>query len=135
MKSKLPALIALLAASWITLASPAQAADLSGAWATDASVCNKVFVKKDGVISFAQDSDQYGGGFVMEGNRIRGQMQNCTVKARKEDGNVIHMIAACASDIMTSNVQFSAKIIDDNTIARIFPEMPEFTLNYSRCSM
>jgi hypothetical protein len=135
MRSKLPALITLLAASWITLASPAQAADLSGAWATDASVCNKVFVKKDGAISFQQDSDQYGGGFVMEGNRVRGQMQSCTIKARKEDGNVIHMIAACASDIMASNVQFSAKIIDDNTIARIFPGMPEFTLNYSRCSM
>ena len=135
MISKLPALITLMAASCITLGSPAQAADLNGAWATDASVCNKVFVKKDGVISLAQDSDQYGGGFIMEGNRVRGQMQSCTIKARKEDGNVIHMIAACASDIMTSNVQFSAKIIDDNNIARIFPGMPEFTLNYARCSM
>jgi hypothetical protein len=135
MISKLPALITILAASWITLASPAQAADLNGSWATDASVCNKVFVKKDGAISFQQDSDQYGGGFIMEGNRVRGQMQSCTIKARKEDGNVIHMIAACASDIMASNVQFSAKIIDDNTIARIFPGMPELSMNYSRCLM
>jgi len=136
MISKLPALITLLAASWITLASPAQAADLSGAWATDASVCNKVFVKKDGAISFQQDSDQYGGGFVMEGNRVRGQMQTCTIKARKEDGNVIHLLAACASDIMTSNLQFSARVIDDNTIARIFPGMPdELNIKYSRCLM
>ena len=135
MTSKLLTLITLLGASWITLGSPAQAADLNGSWATDASVCNKVFVKKDGVISFAQDSDQYGGGFIMEGNRVRGQMQTCTIKTRKEDGNVIHMIAACASDIMASNVQFSAKIIDDNTIARIFPGMPELSMNYYRCSM
>jgi hypothetical protein len=136
MISKLPALITLLAASWITLASPALAADLSGAWATDASVCNKVFVKKDGAISFQQDSDQYGGGFVMEGNRVRGQMQTCNIKARKEDGNVIHLLAACASDIMTSNMQFSARIIDDNTIARIFPGMPdELNIKYSRCAM
>ena len=62
-------------------------------------------------------------------------MQNCTIKAQKENGDVIHMIAACANDIMASNVQFSAKIIDNNTIARIFPDMPEFTINYSRCPM
>lgn len=133
---KQPALITILAVSWITLASPAQAADLNGSWATDASVCNKVFIKKEGAISFQQDSDQYGGGFIMEGNRVRGQMQTCTIKARKEDGNVIHMIAACASDIMASNVQFSARVIDDNTIARIFPGMPEeLEISYSRCSM
>ena len=60
-------------------------------------------------------------------------MQTCTISRRKEEGNVIHMVAKCADDIMTSNAQFSAKIIDDNTIARIFPGMPEFTLSYSRC--
>ncbi len=135
MISKLPALITILTASWVMLGSPAQAADLSGPWATDASACNKVFIKKDGAISFQPDSDQYGGGFIMEGNRVRGQMQSCTIKTRKEDGDVIHMIAACASDIMASNVQFSAKIIDDNTIARIFPGMPELSMKYSRCSM
>ena len=32
------------------------------------------------------------------------------------------MIAKCADDIMTSNVQFSAKIVDDNTIARVSRE-------------
>jgi hypothetical protein len=62
-------------------------------------------------------------------------MQTCTINRRKVEGNVIHMVAKCADDIMTSNVQFSAKIIDDNTIARIFPGMPEFTLSYSRCPM
>jgi hypothetical protein len=43
------------------------------------------------------------------------------------------MIDACATDIMTSNIQFSARVIDDNTIARIFPGMPEFSISYSRC--
>ena len=62
-------------------------------------------------------------------------MQTCTIDRRKEDGSVIHMVARCANDIMASNVQFSAKIIDDNTIARIFPGMPEFTISYPRCPM
>jgi hypothetical protein len=134
MKIKLPTLIAICAANWLTFGSPALATDLNGSWATDASVCNKVFVKNGDTISFARDSDQYGGGFILEGNKVRGQLQTCAIKTRKEDGNVIHFIAACASDIMASNVQFSAKIIDDNTIARIFPGMgDELNMKYSRC--
>jgi hypothetical protein len=133
MKSRVLALVSALAASWTVLGTPAKAFELNGSWATDRSACSQVFIKKDGAISFRQDSDQYGSGFIVEGDRIRGQMQTCTINRRKEDGNVIHMVAICANDIMASNVQFSAKIIDDNTIARIFPGMPEFTLSYSRC--
>lgn len=121
--------------SWIIGGVPVKASDITGYWATDPSSCSKVFVKKDGAVSFRQDSDQYGSGFILEADRIRGQMSTCTINRRKEEGNVIHMIAKCADDIMTSNVQLSAKIIDDNTIARIFPGMPELTLNYSRCPM
>ncbi len=135
MKIKLPILVAACATSWLALFNPAHATDLNGSWATDGSACGKVFVKNGGAISFQKDSDQFGGGFIMEGNKVRGQMQTCTIKTRKEDGNVIHMIAACASDIMASNIQFSAKVIDDNTIARIFPGMPELSMNFSRCPM
>ncbi len=135
MTIKLPALFVTWAVCSMALFTPAHATDLNGSWATDASACSKVFVKKGDAITFQPDSDQFGGGFIMEGNKVRGQMQTCTVKTRKEDGNVIHMIAACASDIMASNVQFSAKVIDDNTIARIFPGMPELSINFSRCLM
>ncbi|MET3907806.1 hypothetical protein ABID59_002147 [Bradyrhizobium sp. S3.3.6] len=135
MKPRACVLIPILVASWIALEVPANALEVNGPWATSPSSCGQVFIKKDGAISFRQDSDQYGGGFILEGDKIRGQMQTCTINRRREDGNVVHMIAKCADDIMTSNVQFSAKIIDENTIARIFPGMPEFTLSYSRCPM
>jgi hypothetical protein len=126
--------LALVVASWAVLGNAAHAIDLNGAWATDSSVCSKVFVRKGDAISFAPESDQFGGGLIFDGNKIRGQMGACTIKARKEDGSTVHFIAACASDIMASNVQLSAKIIDDNTIARIFPGMgDELNLNYSRC--
>jgi len=134
MKIKRPTLVTICAASWAAFGSPALATDLNGSWATDASVCNKVFVKKGDTISFVQDSDQYGGGFILEGNKVRGQMQTCTIRTRKEDGNMVHFLAACASDIMASNIQFSARVIDDNTIARIFPGMgDELSIKYSRC--
>jgi hypothetical protein len=136
MKSRLLMLAAVVAASGMAISGPARAIDLNGPWATDASVCSKVFVKKGGATAFQPDSDQYGGGFIVEGNKVRGQMQTCTIKARKEDGNVVHMLAACASDIMASNLQFSAKVIDANTIARFFPGLPdELSIKYSRCTM
>jgi hypothetical protein len=135
MKPRARGLVPTLAAGLIALGASANASEITGSWATSPSSCGQVFVKKDGAISFRQDSDKYGGGFILEGEKIRGQMQSCTISRRKQDGNVIHMIAKCADDIMTSNVQFSAKVIDDNTIARIFPGMPEFTLSYSRCPM
>jgi hypothetical protein len=135
MKSRVLALILGLATSWIGIGTSAKAFEFNGSWATAPSACGQVFIKKDGVISFRQDSEQHGSGFILESDRVRGQMQTCTINRRKLEGNVIHMIAKCADDIMTSNVQFSAKIIDDNTIARIFPGMPEFTLSFSRCPM
>jgi hypothetical protein len=135
MKLRKFAAVSALSFSWIASVSTVNALELNGSWATASSACGKVFIKKDGAISFRQDSDQYGGGFILEGDRIRGQMQTCTITRRKEEGNVVHMVAKCADDIVTSNVQLSAKVIDDNTIARIFPGMPEFTLSYSRCPM
>ena len=130
---KMLALGLSLVFSGLTLGASAKAFEFDGSWSTSLSACSKVFEKKNGAISFRQDSDQYGGGFIVEGSKIRGQMQSCNITRRKEDGNIVYLIAHCADDIMTSNVQFSAKIIDENSIARIFPGMPEFTLNYSRC--
>jgi hypothetical protein len=45
--------LAFLAAGSLSL--PAYAADISGSWASDASVCSKVFVKQGAKISFATD--------------------------------------------------------------------------------
>lgn len=122
--SRVSVLITLLAAACIIPQSSIYAADLNGAWATDASSCSKVFVKKGNVVSFQQDSDQYGGGFILEGDKVRGQMQTCNIKVRKQDGSAIHILAACATDIMASNVQLSARIVDDNTIRRFFRACP-----------
>jgi hypothetical protein len=124
----------LLSAALVFSCLPALAFDLSGAWTTDASVCQKMFVRKDGNIAFRPDSDQYGGGFIVDGNRIRGQATRCEIKSRKEGAGIIHLIASCSTDIMLSNMQFSMKIVDDNSIVRLFPEMPDLSLPYARCS-
>jgi hypothetical protein len=117
------------------LDSPCYAVDLTGAWATDASVCDKVFVKTGNQISFRPDSELYGGGFIIEGDGIRGQSAKCKIKSRKEAGMVTHLIASCATEIMLSSIQFSLKTVDENKIIRLFPEMPDMEIPYARCSM
>src|SRR5262245_9259338 len=131
--SKLLAHTVIVCAGCIVFGRPAAAIDLTGVWATDAAACDKVFAKKGNTVSFKQDSDMYGGGFIVDGQRIRGRMATCTIKTRKEDGDVIHMLAACATDIMLSNMQFSVKVLDDNKISRIFPGIEDMSLNYYRC--
>jgi hypothetical protein len=119
------------AALWVV---PASAIDLSGAWATEASQCAKVFKKKGKQVVFADPSDLYGNGFVIEDTRIRGKTARCTIKSRNEDGTTLNLLAACATDIMLSSVQFSLKVLDDNKISRVFPGMPGLETTYYRCT-
>ena len=125
-----------LAAGILTgAASSAQAVDLSGAWATQLDDCSKVFVRKGRAnqIGFTSASDQHGGGFIVEADRLRGKTASCKIKSRKEDGQTVNIIAACATDIMLSNVQFSLKLIEPGKLLRTFPGMQEIEINYYRC--
>lgn len=115
----------------------AHAIDLSGAWATNADQCSRVFVRKGRAnqVGFTPLSEQHGGGFIVEANRLRGKFANCTIKSRKEDGQTINILAGCATDIMLSNVQFSLKVLEPNRILRMFPGMQDIEISYYRCSV
>ena len=113
----------------------ASAADLTGVWATDASACNRIFVKSGTNISFAGDSDAFGGGFIIEGKLIRGKMQTCNIKLIKEDGAVTHYVASCTDDVSFGIVQFSLKIENDSKITRLFDGIPELATSYFRCTL
>lgn len=115
---------------------PAQAAafDISGAWATDAGLCSQVFTKKGNEVVFAELSDLYGSGFIIEGNRISGKNGRCMITSRKQDDDNIELAAACATSVMTQNLKFGFTIIDDNSLSRLFPDIPGMTLKYVRCT-
>ncbi len=131
--------LAIAIAAGSTLLSPHEvnAFDLAGAWATSADQCSKVFARKGRAkqISFANFSGAYGGGFIAETNRLRGKFESCAVKSRKESGQTINLVVACASGIMLSNVQVFLKVIDDNTISREFPGMEGMEVKYHRCEI
>jgi len=126
--------IACLAAVLLQ-ATAAAAVDLNGAWASDSSVCGKIFQVKNKVTSIRRDSDLYGSGFIVDGSQLRGKVAKCTVKSRKEDGQVVHLIAVCSTDIALSTVQFSLRADSENQLTRIFPGLPEMSVSYMRCHL
>jgi hypothetical protein len=128
----------IIAAGFFPL-SPQQvnAFELTGAWATSADQCGKVFARKGRAnqVSFTNFSGVYGGGFIAEANRLRGKFENCLIKSKKESGQTVNLVVACASGIMLSNVQFFLKVIDDDTISREFPGMEGMEVKYHRCKI
>jgi hypothetical protein len=127
------AAVLVLNSGFAALAATAMAGDLQGAWATNDENCRKVFVDRGNQTVLSEDSDLYGGGFVIDGNRITGKMARCTIKSRKQDGDTVHLLAACATDIMFSSTQFSLKLNADGRLTRLFPGMDEIQINYHRC--
>ena len=130
---KLAGSAALLLGSLLVMAGRADAFDLNGAWASDADQCAKVFARQGGRPGFTEMSDVYGGGFIIDGDQIIGKFARCRIKARKDDGMNVNLIAACATDIMLSSVQFSLKALDANSVARLFPGIEEMEIRYHRC--
>ncbi|MBR1157229.1 hypothetical protein [Bradyrhizobium sp. JYMT SZCCT0428] len=117
----------------LIVASAAQSRDLTGAWVTDAGACKKIFTGSGAKLAFAKDADVYGSGFVYEKNRLRGKIATCLIKTPKEDGDVLHLIASCSTDVALATVQFSLKIDNENKITRLFPGMQELKTEYFRC--
>jgi hypothetical protein len=111
----------------------ANAFELTGAWATSADQCTKVFVRQGAKLGFAEMSDIFGGGFIVDGNEIIGKFARCRIKTKKESGANINLIAACASDIMLSTVQFNLKELDANSLVRLFPGIEDMEIRYHRC--
>jgi hypothetical protein len=128
---------AISAGAALPLSRNAEAFDLVGAWAASADQCTKVFARKgrDNKVNFTNFSGVYGGGFVAEADRLRGKFENCKIKSRKEGDRTLNLVAACASGIMLSNVQFFLKVIDDNTVSREFPGIEGMEVKYYRCQI
>jgi hypothetical protein len=131
--------LATAIAAGSALLSPhrANAFTLAGAWATSADQCSKVFVRKGRAnqVGFAGFPGVYGGGFIAEASRLRGKFESCSIKSRKESGQTINLVVACASSMMLSKVQFFLKVLDDNTISREFPGMDGMEMKYHRCQI
>jgi len=126
-------MLAALLVDGMSYAAYAGGFDFDGEWATDAAVCSKIFVRNNNGVSISRDSDLYGSGFIVDGDKIRGKMAACTIKARKEDEKTLNMVAVCSSDIALSTVQFMLRIEDNDKVTRMYPGIPELGVSYVRC--
>jgi hypothetical protein len=111
------------------------AADINGVWISDAAVCQKIFEKTGSLVSFVKGSDIFGSGFIIDGNQIRGRIARCNIKARREQGPVVNIVAVCSTDIAIDTMQFRLRVEGPNKVVREFPGMPDLEMNYERCSM
>ena len=82
-------------------------------------------------------SEEFGGGFVANGNDVRSKTAQCTIKSRKETGDTLDFQAACATEIMATSTNLRLKILDANTVSRIFtdPSLAGMEFTFHRCSM
>jgi hypothetical protein len=128
-------LAAVLLGMALISATDVGAFELTGAWAVSADQCGKVFIRKGRAneIGFTALSDRHGGGFIVEANRVRGKFTTCMIKSRKDDGQTLNLIVGCKADIMLSNIQFSLKFLDDDSIVRQFPGIEGLEIRYYRC--
>ena len=133
MGSRKLATLGMTMISLVVTVVSANALELNGAWATGDDNCAKVFARKGAQLGFTDMSDVYGGGFIVDGDQIIGKFARCRIKARKDSGPNVNLIAACATDMMLSSVQFSLKELDTNSLVRQFPGMEDMEIRYHRC--
>jgi hypothetical protein len=129
--------VAMLSAAALVSLDQARAIDFTGAWATSAEECKNVFVRKGKAnqITFAPMSEVHGGGFIAEPNRLIGRTAKCAIKAKKDDGQTVNIVASCATDIMLSTVQFQLNVVNQGKVRRLFPGMEDMEIFYYRCQI
>jgi len=127
----------MLSGAYLASVAQAGAIDLTGAWATSVDECKNVFVRKGKAnrITFAPMSEVHGGGFIAEPNRLIGRTAKCAIKAKKDDGQTVNIVASCATDIMLSTVQFQLNVVNQDKVRRLFPGMEDMEIFYYRCQI
>jgi len=125
----------MLSGAYLAPVAQARAIDLTGAWATSADECKNVFVRKGNQITFAPMSEVHGGGFIAEPNRLIGRTAKCAIRAKKDDGQTINIVASCATDVMLSTVQFQLNAVSQDKVRRLFPGMEDMEIFYYRCQI
>ena len=119
----------------VTQSASTQAADLNGAWTVDGSPCGQVFTKENNKLAFKQDADLHAGGLIVQGKKITGTFQKCTVKSLHDDGSNVRVIASCSDGVTVSDVAFDVKISGENKITLSSKKPVPVEMPYVRCQL
>jgi hypothetical protein len=113
----------------------AHAADLNGAWTVDTASCGQVFTKENNKLAFKPDADLHAGGLIVQGKKITGTFQKCTVKSLHDDGANAKLIASCSDGVSVSDVAFEVIFSGQNRITLSRKEPVPVEMQYVRCSL
>ncbi len=119
----------------VTQSDSAQAADLNGAWTIDAASCAQVFKKEHDKLAFRPDADLNAGGLIVDGKRITGTFQKCTVKSSHGNGSNMKVIASCSDGVSVSDVEFDLKLSGQDSITLSRKDPVPVEMPYVRCAL
>ena len=119
----------------VTQSDLAQAADLNGAWTSDPASCTQIFTKKGDKLAFKPDADLHAGGLIVQGKKITGTFQKCTVKSLRDNGANMKVIASCSDGVAVSDVAFDLKFAGENKITLSQKEPVPIETPYVRCAL
>jgi hypothetical protein len=77
----------------------------------------------------------FGNGFIIDGNQIGGRIASCSIRARKEQGAVVNLIAVCSTYIAIDTIQFRLRVEGPDKLVPEFPDMPDMEIAQQRCAM
>ena len=114
---------AVMLGSSIFSVAEARAIDLTGAWAGHEDLCSQVFTKKDGKVTYAEFSELFGSGFIIDGDgRKSGDLLN---QVQETGGRQPRTLRSLRFERNDSGCPISLKIIDDMNIPGHFQRLRE----------
>jgi hypothetical protein len=107
--------------------------DLQGGW-TDATLsCTDVFSTSNGKLVLKNDDGFNVGGFIVEGNKIKGQARACTIDRSRRKGSTITMLMSCQDSVLASTQEIRLKLNKDGTVTRTLAGFKDFNQTFKRC--
>lgn len=128
-------LLPMLSMFVVAQSDSTQAADLNGAWTVDAASCAQVFTRENDKLAFKPDADLHAGGLIVQGKKISGTFQKCTVKSLHDDGSSMKVIASCNDGVAISDIAFDLKFSGENAITLSQKEPVPVEMAYVRCAL
>ncbi len=107
---------------------------LQGAWAESELSCDQVFSNEGGKWTLKKSDDFNVGGFIVEGDRIRGQSSACTIRSAKRKGAQVKLLLSCENNVLSATQEMLLTLMKDGTIQRQLAGFTDFAQSYKRCN-
>jgi hypothetical protein len=120
----------------LVAAVPARAEDLpdlQGGWIDSMLTCADVFNSSNGKLVLRNDDGFNVGGFIVEGNRIKGQARGCTVDRSRRKGSTITMLMSCKDSVLASTQEITLRLNKNGTVTRTLSGFKDFSQTFKRC--